>query len=55
MVDTAFVCARNTFLGIPYGYTSYFFSDDSDYVSDNTVVHRNTFAYITKQQHKLFI
>lgn len=48
MVDSAFVCTRTTFLGVSYGYTSYFFSD-------NTLIHRNTLAYIINQQHKLFI
>jgi hypothetical protein len=48
MIDTAFICTRATFLGIPYGYSSSFFSDD-------LIVHRNILAYITKQQHILFI
>jgi len=47
-VDYTFISAPNKFVGIPFNYSLFFFTDTS-------VVHRNLLTQLTQQQSKLFI
>ena len=48
LVDAAYVSCTNQFVGVPYNFALFFFTE-------NLLFHRNLLTHITKQQSNLFI
>lgn len=48
LTDYAYVSTFNSFVGVPFNSTLFFFND-------NLNIHRNLLTFVTKQQNKLFI